>query len=69
MQRNREELDFEDEVEYGADINLRDRYKKYIGMKSFKTTKWDQTANLPVEYDHIYIFKQYNQLQHKILED
>lgn len=35
IQRNDDEKLFDDEVEYEADINVRDRFKKYKYMKSF----------------------------------
>lgn len=36
-----DEKDFADEVEYPSDIKVRERYRKYKGLKSFKTTEWN----------------------------
>lgn len=52
-------MELEDEVEYATSINLRDRYEKYQGMKSFKTSEWDELENLPDPYEKIYTFKNY----------
>ena len=39
-QRTNDELEFEDEVDYPANVSLRDKFKKYKGLKSFKTSEW-----------------------------
>lgn len=49
----------EDEVEYPTSINLRERYELYQGMKSFKSSEWDEMENLPEPYEKIYTFKNY----------
>ncbi|EGR34439.1 ribosome biogenesis protein, putative [Ichthyophthirius multifiliis] len=59
LERNEDELEFEDEVEYNTQLQIRDRYEKYQGMKSFKNSEWDEFENLPDPYEKIYTFKNY----------
>ena len=44
--RSKDELEFEDEVDYPADILCKDRFKKYKGLKNFKTSEWKKTVFL-----------------------
>jgi len=37
-------------VGYNYDEVLRERYKKYRGLKSFKNSDWDCYENLPEEF-------------------
>jgi pyruvate dehydrogenase E1 component beta subunit/pre-rRNA-processing protein TSR1 len=39
--RAEDELEFEDEVEYNMDVQLRERYSKYTGLKNFSTATVD----------------------------
>ena len=45
--RSKDDLEFEDEIDYEPDILLKERYSKYQGLKSFKNSDWDENANLP----------------------
>lgn len=56
-------------MEYAAEELLREKFRNYQGLKSFKTTQWNELENLPVEYDRIYFFKNYNQTQQAALKD
>lgn len=40
-----EDRDFEDEVEYPATIKLSERFQKYRGMKSFRSSIWSRFVN------------------------
>lgn len=51
-------MDFEDEVDYDANVELRERYKNYQGLKSFKNSFFDQMTFLPDQIDRLYNFKQ-----------
>jgi hypothetical protein len=39
--REDDEREFADEVDYPTTINVRDRFRKYTGMKSFRSTEWN----------------------------
>lgn len=45
--RAKDDLEFEDEIDYEPDILLKERFCKYQGLKSFKNSDWDENANLP----------------------
>lgn len=67
--RGEDELEFEDEVEYAAEELLREKYRQYQGLKSFKTSQWNELENLPSEYDRIFFFKHYLQTQRAASKD
>lgn len=59
-QKYRAEADdviFPDEVETPADVQARQRFGKYRGLKSFRTSKWDAKESLPLEYARVYAFE------------
>ena len=37
-QREEDELEFEDEAEYSANVLAKDKFRKYKGLKNFKTS-------------------------------
>jgi Uncharacterized conserved protein len=44
--RDEDEREFADEVDYPTNISLRERFKKYSGLKSFRTTEWNPYVNI-----------------------
>jgi pre-rRNA-processing protein TSR1 len=42
--RSKDEMEFEDEVDYPADISVKERFKKYKGLKNFRTSEWKKTV-------------------------
>lgn len=38
---------FEDEIDYQIGTDLIDRFKKYVGLKSFKTSDWTKNDDIP----------------------
>ncbi|QDZ23541.1 ribosome biogenesis protein BMS1/TSR1 [Chloropicon primus] len=52
-----EDLEFPDEVEVPLDKPARERFLKYRGLKSFRTSPWDPKESLPMEYAKIYAFE------------
>jgi len=67
-ERDEDELEFDDEVDYPHTINLREKYHKYKGLKSFKKSDWDKYENLPDEYEKIIYFKNYLHSRKKAIE-
>jgi pre-rRNA-processing protein TSR1 len=67
--RKEDELEFEDEVEYAAEEQLREKFREFQGLKSFKTSVWNKLENLPSQYDRIYFFKNYNHTHQAALKD
>jgi len=54
--RDREDMDFPDEVDTPLK-DARKRFQKYRGIKSLKNCDWDPYENLPVEYAKIFRFQ------------
>ena len=54
--RDREDMDFPDEVDTPFK-DARKRFQKYRGIKSLKTCDWDPYENLPAEYSKIFRFQ------------
>ncbi|CAJ1376399.1 unnamed protein product [Effrenium voratum] len=57
LQRSAEELEFPDEVDTPLEVPARERFQRYRGLKSFRTSNWDPYEDLPVEYSRIWEFE------------
>ena len=68
-ERNKEDLDFPDEVNTPHDQPAKIRFQKYRGLASFRTSQWDPYENLPVSYGKLYEFKEPNHIIKKISLD
>lgn len=62
-QRERDEMDFPDEVDTPVDIPARERFEKYRSVNNIRTCDWDPYETLPTEYAKIWRFENFPQLR------
>lgn len=60
---------FPDEVDTPTHVPARERFARYRGLKSFRTSPWDPKESLPPEYGRIYQLDGFRGLQRQVLED
>jgi len=56
-ERSQEDMEFPDEVDTPLDHPARERFQRFRGLKSFRTSPWDPYEDLPVEYSRIWEFE------------
>ncbi|KAG8876535.1 hypothetical protein FRB97_004124 [Tulasnella sp. 331] len=69
IEREREEADeadFPDEVDTPHDTPARERFARYRGLRSFRTSPWDPFENLPLDYARIYRFEDYERTKRNV---
>ena len=64
-----EDILYPDEVDTPADITTRERYQKYRGLKSFRSSPWDMKENLPREYSKIYQFRNFTRTSQRVITE
>ncbi|THH28749.1 hypothetical protein EUX98_g5448 [Antrodiella citrinella] len=68
-ERKREEEDdaaFPDEVDTPMNIPARNRFQRYRGLRSFRTSPWDPFENLPRDYARIFQFEDYKRTERAV---
>ncbi|KAF8481485.1 ribosome biogenesis protein tsr1, partial [Gautieria morchelliformis] len=60
------DLAFPDELDTPKNIPARQRFQRYRGMRSFRTSPWDPYENLPEDYAKIFQFEDYRRTERAI---
>ncbi|KAJ2450358.1 ribosome biogenesis protein tsr1 [Coemansia sp. RSA 2336] len=66
-QQNRDDLQFPDEVDTPMDQLARERFARFRGLQSFRTSPWDPYENLPLDYARIFQFENFKRTQQRIV--
>ncbi|KAA0200020.1 hypothetical protein HAZT_HAZT001232 [Hyalella azteca] len=69
MKDMREDLEFPDEVDTPRDIPARERFIKYRGLESFRSSPWDLNENLPEDYSKIFHIPRFEHYRKRVLAD
>jgi pre-rRNA-processing protein TSR1 len=64
-----EDAQFPDEVDTPEDIPARERFARYRGLKSFRTSPWDAKESLPLDYARIFQIENIAYTKKKVMEE
>eukprot|EP00742_Colponemidia_sp_Colp-10_P009093 GILJ01009892.1.p1 GENE.GILJ01009892.1~~GILJ01009892.1.p1 ORF type:complete len:364 (+),score=51.91 GILJ01009892.1:80-1093(+) len=69
IERSKEDMELPDEVDTPMDKPASQRFARYRGLKSFRTSAWDVKENLPQEFSRIFQFQNFSRTYKRILSD
>lgn len=65
----KEDKQFPDEVDTPQDVPARERFSRYRGLESFRTSQWDPKENLPEDYARIFQFENYDRTRRRVFKE
>ncbi|KAJ2839367.1 ribosome biogenesis protein tsr1 [Coemansia erecta] len=65
--RNHDDAQFPDEVDTPMDRQARERFARFRGLQSFRTSPWDPYENLPLDFARIFQFENFKRTQQRVL--
>lgn len=69
IQEARADQMWPDEMDTPLDIPARERFQKFRGLESFRTSPWDVKENLPSDYARIFQFKNFDRSRRRIVQE
>lgn len=63
----RDDAEFPDEIDTPMDIPARQRFARYRGLRSFRTSEWDPFENLPEAYGRLFGFEDWKGMGRRLL--
>ncbi|KAI5644034.1 hypothetical protein NE865_03945 [Phthorimaea operculella] len=69
LQAAKEDQQFPDEVDTPQDVPARERFMRYRGLESFRTSPWDPKENLPADYARIFQFENYDRTRRRVFKE
>lgn len=69
LKAQRTDAIFPDEIDTPFDVPARERFLKYRGLESFRTSPWDVKENLPFDYARIFQFKDFDRIKRKLIKE
>uniref|UniRef100_A0A6U9Q6Z5 Bms1-type G domain-containing protein n=1 Tax=Picocystis salinarum TaxID=88271 RepID=A0A6U9Q6Z5_9CHLO len=68
-EQEKDHLAYPDEIDVERGTVIRERFSKYRGLKSFRSSPWDPREGLPDDYSRIFAFESYLRAKKYALEE